>query len=180
MNTITKWFWEQHSNPWSVITRFLAFFFLIPAVWYHHLYVVGGLVLILIISTLLFPKPKSTDNWLTKSVLGEQMWLAKDTFNIVHIVIGIVAYIILLIAAFNHLVALTIIFFVGIFGWKILFIYRMVHYYEEHSDKESGYPITIEGVGEKYRCTVCGNEITVTQVGGGELVCCNKPMERLS
>lgn len=33
--------------------------------------------------------------------------------------------------------------------------------------------------GEKYKCNVCGNEVTVTKVGGGELVCCGKPMEKI-
>ena len=28
--------------------------------------------------------------------------------------------------------------------------------------------------GEKYRCQVCGNEVVVTKVGGGTLVCCSK------
>ena len=36
----------------------------------------------------------------------------------------------------------------------------------------------VKKVGEKYRCTVCGNEVEVTKVGGGELVCCGKPMEK--
>ncbi|MFH1229514.1 MAG: desulfoferrodoxin FeS4 iron-binding domain-containing protein [Candidatus Aenigmatarchaeota archaeon] len=31
--------------------------------------------------------------------------------------------------------------------------------------------------GEIYRCNICGNEIKVTYVGGGNLVCCSKPME---
>lgn len=31
--------------------------------------------------------------------------------------------------------------------------------------------------GEKYRCNVCGNEVTVTKVGGGTLVCCGEDME---
>ncbi len=31
--------------------------------------------------------------------------------------------------------------------------------------------------GEKYRCNVCGNEVTVTKVGGGTLVCCDEEME---
>ena len=35
----------------------------------------------------------------------------------------------------------------------------------------------VENVGEKYRCNVCGNEVTVTKVGGGTLVCCNEEME---
>lgn len=29
---------------------------------------------------------------------------------------------------------------------------------------------------QKYKCSVCGNEVEVTNVGGGELVCCKKPM----
>ena len=31
--------------------------------------------------------------------------------------------------------------------------------------------------GEKYRCKVCGNEVSVTKAGGGTLWCCGKPME---
>jgi desulfoferrodoxin-like iron-binding protein len=38
----------------------------------------------------------------------------------------------------------------------------------------------VKNVGEKYRCSVCGNEVTVIKVGGGELVCCKKPMEKIS
>jgi desulfoferrodoxin-like iron-binding protein len=37
----------------------------------------------------------------------------------------------------------------------------------------------VKEVGEKYRCSVCGNEVTVTKVGGGTLVCCGKEMEKL-
>jgi len=38
--------------------------------------------------------------------------------------------------------------------------------------------MAVEKVGEKYKCNVCGNEVTVTKVGGGELVCCGQPMEK--
>ncbi len=37
----------------------------------------------------------------------------------------------------------------------------------------------VQNVGEKYQCSVCGNEVTVTKVGGGELVCCDKPMQKV-
>ncbi|MCK9378625.1 MAG: desulfoferrodoxin [Candidatus Moranbacteria bacterium] len=30
-----------------------------------------------------------------------------------------------------------------------------------------------------YKCNVCGNIVEVVNVGGGELVCCNQPMELL-
>ena len=31
--------------------------------------------------------------------------------------------------------------------------------------------------GEKYLCNLCGNEVVVTKVGGGALVCCGEDME---
>jgi superoxide reductase len=30
---------------------------------------------------------------------------------------------------------------------------------------------------EVYKCSVCGNIVEVVHVGGGELVCCDKPMD---
>jgi len=38
----------------------------------------------------------------------------------------------------------------------------------------------VKSVGERYRCSVCGNEVTVTKVGGGTLVCCGKPIVLVS
>jgi desulfoferrodoxin-like iron-binding protein len=37
--------------------------------------------------------------------------------------------------------------------------------------------MVVEKVGEKYRCNICGNEVVVTEVGGGVLVCCGHDME---
>ena len=39
--------------------------------------------------------------------------------------------------------------------------------------------MAVEKIGEKYRCNVCGNEVIVTKVGGGTLVCCGQNMEKL-
>ncbi len=37
----------------------------------------------------------------------------------------------------------------------------------------------VKKVDEKYRCNICGNEVIVTKVGGGELVCCGELMEKI-
>ena len=37
--------------------------------------------------------------------------------------------------------------------------------------------MAVNNVGEKYRCNVCGNEVTVTKAGGGTLACCDEDME---
>ncbi len=37
--------------------------------------------------------------------------------------------------------------------------------------------MAVEKVGEKYVCNICGNQVTVTEVGGGTLVCCGEEMQ---
>jgi len=32
-------------------------------------------------------------------------------------------------------------------------------------------------VGQKYKCNVCGNEVVITNAGGGALICCGKHMD---
>ena len=39
--------------------------------------------------------------------------------------------------------------------------------------------MAVEMIGEKYKCNECGNEVVVTKVGGGTLVCCGQDMERM-
>ncbi len=38
--------------------------------------------------------------------------------------------------------------------------------------------MVVEKVGEKYRCNICGNEVLVTEGGGGTLVCFGVDMEK--
>jgi len=37
--------------------------------------------------------------------------------------------------------------------------------------------MSVKEIEEKYKCSICGNEVIVTKVGGGTLVCCGKEME---
>jgi desulfoferrodoxin-like iron-binding protein len=37
--------------------------------------------------------------------------------------------------------------------------------------------VSVKDVNEKYRCNICGNEVIITKVGGGTLVCCGEEME---
>lgn len=37
--------------------------------------------------------------------------------------------------------------------------------------------MAVKSVGEQYRCNICDNEVTVTKVGGGTLVCCGQEMK---
>ncbi|MBW2964880.1 desulfoferrodoxin [Candidatus Woesearchaeota archaeon] len=37
----------------------------------------------------------------------------------------------------------------------------------------------VKEINEVYKCSVCGNMVETVHVGGGELVCCGKPMQLL-
>lgn len=43
-----------------------------------------------------------------------------------------------------------------------------------------GEPMGVQEVNEKYRCNICGNEVVVTKVGGGTLVCRGEDMDLIS
>lgn len=36
--------------------------------------------------------------------------------------------------------------------------------------------VNVKKVGEVFKCDICGNIVEIQKVGGGELVCCGKPM----
>jgi len=40
--------------------------------------------------------------------------------------------------------------------------------------------MAVEKIGEKYKCSICGNEVEVKKAGGGTLVCCGQDMEKMS
>lgn len=35
----------------------------------------------------------------------------------------------------------------------------------------------VRKVGEIFKCKICGNVVEVKEVGGGQLVCCGRPMK---
>jgi len=56
---------------------------------------------------------------------------------------------------------------------------KLVFFRRKGFSGKTGGIMAVKDVGEKYKCNVCGNEVTVTKVGGGELVCCGQPMEKI-
>ncbi len=40
--------------------------------------------------------------------------------------------------------------------------------------------MAVQKVKKKYCCNICGNKVTVTEAGGGTLVCCVEDMEYIS
>ena len=80
--------WSRHANPWSVWTRYAAFPLLIAAIWSYHWIGWGALLPLAVmvgfitVNPWLFPPPRSTQNWASKAVLGERVWLAEGKPNL--------------------------------------------------------------------------------------------------
>ncbi|MBW4554359.1 MAG: hypothetical protein KME59_00170 [Trichormus sp. ATA11-4-KO1] len=81
--------WERHANPWSGWTRIITGLpFLILAFWsriwlgWWALIPIAIVVLWIWLNPRIFPKPRSTNNWVSKSVLGERVWLNRDKISV--------------------------------------------------------------------------------------------------
>ncbi len=73
--------WMRHANPWSVGTRYsvlpvivLAFWSRIWIGWWCAVPAALSLAW-MFLNPIFFPKPRSTKNWASKSVLGERVWM---------------------------------------------------------------------------------------------------------
>lgn len=84
--------WERHANPWSGWTRVLSMPALAVGLYFHNLWVLGAVLIWLIINPMVFPKPKTVDNWMSKGVLGEKLYfqdgrkLKKDLPTLLNII----------------------------------------------------------------------------------------------
>lgn len=76
--------WARHANPWSGWTRF-ATLPLLPLVGWSRVWIgswwlllLALLILWLWVNPRLFPPPVRRDAWITRGVLGEKVWAARD------------------------------------------------------------------------------------------------------
>ena len=80
--------WLRHANPWSVWTRASVLPLVILAVWSREwlgawcLVPVGVSVLWMWLNPRIFHVPRSTDNWASRGVLGERVWLNRDKVTV--------------------------------------------------------------------------------------------------
>ncbi|HEV7265944.1 MAG TPA: DUF6653 family protein [Falsiroseomonas sp.] len=77
--------WARHANPWSVWTRVPILPLLVLAVWsrawigWWALLPVAVLLAWTWVNPRAFPPPISTANWGSHAVLGERLWLERNT-----------------------------------------------------------------------------------------------------
>lgn len=76
--------WARHANPWSGWTRMACLALLALAGWsrawigWWALLPFGLLLGFVWLNPRLFPPPPSNDAWISRSVLGERLWVDRD------------------------------------------------------------------------------------------------------
>lgn len=132
MAILSKKTWRKHTNPWSGWTRLASYPLLFAAIWYRNWIALVVVVIWFIVNPFIFPEPKSTDNWMSKSVLGEQIWTEKVHYDFPQLlsVFNGIFFLIALYASYQNMfwhvfypVVLSLIF-------KMWFLDRMVFIYE--------------------------------------------------
>jgi len=146
--------WARHANPWSVWTRYSSFPVLIISIWsriwigWWALVPLFFSVLWIWINPRLFDKPRSTDNWASKAVLGERVWINRKKIpipdhhgRVISILktISIVGTLICIWGLIWLSVWATIFGAVVVVLGKTWFLDRMVWLYEEMKDADPGY-----------------------------------------
>ncbi len=142
--------WERHVNPWSVWTRYSCLPLLCLAVWSRVW--IGWMCLIPIVMVCfwtwfnprIFKKPDSINNWASKAVLGERIFLNQSkteipkhhlrALNVIKVItsIGFICAIYGLIALHVWLTVFgTVITMMG----KTWFLDRMVWLYQDMNDR---------------------------------------------
>jgi hypothetical protein len=80
--------WERHANPWSFWTRLVIAPLFALAVWsriwigWWCLVPVALLLVWTWINPRAFARPSSTDNWASRAVMGERVWLNRKAVAI--------------------------------------------------------------------------------------------------
>ncbi|NOR31028.1 MAG: hypothetical protein GQ539_08020 [Sulfitobacter sp.] len=76
--------WARHANPWSGWSRVSVLPLLVLAAWsriwieWWTLIPVAAVLLWALLNPRVFPPPASIDNWMSKGVLGERLWISRS------------------------------------------------------------------------------------------------------
>lgn len=145
--------WARHANPWSVYTRFSALPLLALSIWSRYwlgvdaLFPFGLSVLWIWLNPRLFKPPKNFDSWASKGVLGEQLFLNRQTLPLpkhhlkaAHILtfISALGACVMMYGLWKYHLAFTLIGMLVAIGAKAWFFHHMVLLFEEDRDNRSG------------------------------------------
>ncbi len=130
MKVFNKSTWKRHANPWSGWTRVCAFFLFPIPFWFQSWTGLGLLLLFFVINPLIFNEPKSTNNWMSKSIQGEEIWtknglFQKDFPTLLNVLNGLFFFL-MIYSSYNRMLGDTILSVVLSSVFKLWYLDRMV------------------------------------------------------
>ena len=146
--------WARHANPWSVWTRVVILPLLAVAIWsrvwigWWALLPCALLAVWTWFNPRVFAKPSSTDNWASKGVLGERVWLNREAVPVPAHHRNMAAFLALLsglglLPLVWGLVALavlpTLLGLIVVVGGKLWFLDRMNRLYDDMKEADPRY-----------------------------------------
>ena len=146
--------WMRHANPWSVMLRLTVLPLLVLALW-SRLWL-GWLAVIPVCLAVIWawlnprivPPPRSLDNWTSKGVLGERVWLNRDVIPVpshhrmVPHLLSVVSGAGMLLALFGAVtfeVWPTLVGIIVVFLGKVWFVDRMVWLWHDMQEASPEY-----------------------------------------
>jgi hypothetical protein len=150
IDQVKQTFWARHSNPWSGWSRTLGHPALVAALYHRSWRGVAACIVYFIVNPLLFPPPKSTDNWMSQGVLGERLWTSgynprnwrlPTWLNIINLPVFVVS----LVAAYQRTLTTAIAATLLTAVTKLWFIDRMVRLSELHQQEQHASQTTAAG-----------------------------------
>lgn len=75
--SVRRTLFDRHSNPWSAWTRWASTPLVLVPVWtrrWRDAALVSGWLLV---NPVIFPKPTTNENWATRAILGEELWITQ-------------------------------------------------------------------------------------------------------
>ena len=151
---MTEEIWERHANPWSGWTRIATLPLLLAAVWSVEWIGWGAVPVIAIVlvwawlNPRLFPKPRTTDLWISRAVLGERLWVNRGALAIpprhraIPRALSVLAGLggaLALGGAIGNAIWPTVLGAVLVYAGKLWFLDRMVWLYEDLKDTDPRY-----------------------------------------
>lgn len=104
-------------------------------IWLQNWYLLLLLLAFFAINPVLFPEPKNKENWMSKSILGEELWIKQGLFQkdfptLLNLCNGIFFFI-MIYGAYNKLLEVTIFSAILSSVFKLWYLDRMVRMYED-------------------------------------------------
>ncbi len=141
MKSLHEWkFWDRHKNYLSGWTRLAAYPLLLSSLYFRDWNVVAGVIIFIIVNPVLFPAPNSHEYWMSKGVLGEQLWIKNKKklkkANFLNM-LNAVSVILFAVFAYYQLLYPAIVSGTASAFFKLLFMEEMVLYYKKEKSQSN-------------------------------------------